>query len=68
MSRTNLVLGGVAGVSFVCAVWMYIENRELTADLESSRRDIVVAEDKLREASDPWAAERSAGPRTGGSS
>jgi hypothetical protein len=56
MTRTNLVLGGVSILSLLFAGWMFLENRGLEDDLASSRKDVSVAEDKLRVAADPWSA------------
>lgn len=57
MTRTNLVLGGVSVLSLALAGFMYLQNRGLEDDLASSRKDVTVAEDKLRAATDPWSAE-----------
>jgi hypothetical protein len=56
MTRTNLVLGGVSVLSLALAGWMYLEKSGLEDDLSSSRKDVAVAEEKLRVASDPWSA------------
>jgi hypothetical protein len=61
MTRTNLVLGGVAGVSLLFAGWMYLQNTSLEDDLTASRNDVRVVEEKLAVASDPWSTN---GPRS----
>lgn len=56
MTRTNLVLGGVSVLSLALAGWMYLEKRGLEDDLSSSRKEVAVAEERLRVAADPWSA------------
>jgi len=63
MTRTNLVLGGAAGLSLALAGWMYLQNRGLEDDLSASRKEVAVAEDKLQHG-DPWGAMDGNGPRS----
>jgi hypothetical protein len=65
MTRTNLVLGGVAAASLALAGWMYLQNSGLEDDLAASRREVAVVTEQLGEAGDPWAnGGAGAGPRS----
>lgn len=55
MTRTNLVLGGIAGLALALAGWMYLQNRDLAAEVTSSKAKVAEVEERMAQA-DPWAA------------
>jgi hypothetical protein len=55
MTRSNLVLGGVAGLALVLAGILFFENQALEDELASARRATAVAEAATAAGGgDPW--------------
>jgi hypothetical protein len=56
MTRTNVLLGGIAGISLALAGWMYLQNRDLEGDLSAKKQEVAEVQEKLDRAN-PWAAD-----------